>query len=262
VLRGIVNRGAPIVSNRVRSLLSRVFNFAIQRGDISTNPVDKTQRPGGDESSRDRVLTRDELRMFWKATGQLPFEMRAAWRLRLLTAQRGGEVLDMRWQDIDLKTGWWTLPSTSTKNKQVHRVPLTGSALTILETLRASADKRARDDRSPRQAVYVLRFARGKRQQAEAAATFAISDFRGHDLRRTAATLMAEAGVNPFHISHVLNHRIATSNTVTAIYNRWHYDREKREALDKLESLVTEIVGQDDDAATAVVGGTAAENVA
>ena len=55
--------------------------------------------------------------------------------------------------------------------------------------------------------------------------------FRAHDLRRTAASYMGEAGVDRFHIAHVLNHRSVTQNTVTAIYDRYRYDKEKRAAL-------------------------------
>ena len=57
--------------------------------------------------------------------------------------------------------------------------------------------------------------------------------FRAHDLRRTAASGMAAAGVPREHIAHVLNHRTVTFSTVTAIYDRYHYDAEKRAALDR-----------------------------
>ena len=55
--------------------------------------------------------------------------------------------------------------------------------------------------------------------------------FRAHDLRRTAASFMGETGVDRFHIAHVLNHRSVTHNSVTPIYGRYRYDREKRAAL-------------------------------
>src|SRR5581483_3471894 len=52
------------------------------------------------------------------------------------TAQRGGEMAAMRWADVDLQSGWWTIPSTSSKNKLAHRVPLNKSALDVLRSLR------------------------------------------------------------------------------------------------------------------------------
>ncbi|RJF86792.1 hypothetical protein D3874_06970 [Oleomonas cavernae] len=60
-----------------------------------------------------------------------------------------------------------------------------------------------------------------------------IPHWTAHDLRRTAATLMEEAGISPFVIGHVLNHVSATKATITSrVYARYTYDREKREALD------------------------------
>jgi integrase len=66
--------------------------------------------------------------------------------------------------------------------------------------------------------------------------------FRAHNLRRTAASYMGEAGVDRFHIAHVLNHRSVTHNTVNAIYDRYRYDMEKRAALEKWAELLTSIV--------------------
>jgi hypothetical protein len=58
--------------------------------------------------------------------------------------------------------------------------------------------------------------------------------FRAHDLRRrTSASYMGEAGVDRFHIAHVLNHRSVTHSSVTAIYDRYRYDEEKRAALEQ-----------------------------
>jgi hypothetical protein len=67
--------------------------------------------------------------------------------------------------------------------------------------------------------------------------------FRAHDLRRTAASYMGEAGVDRFHIAHVLNHRSVTHSTVTAIYDRYRYDKEKRAALETWATVLAGIVG-------------------
>jgi integrase len=83
----------------------------------------------------------------------------------------------------------------------------------------ATADKNA---------VYVLAGARGKRQQAEAAATFTVRDFKGHDLRRTAASTMTSGGVPRLIVSKILNH---AERGVTAVYDRHSYDAEKQAAL-------------------------------
>ncbi len=170
--------------------------------------------------------------------------MAAYYKLRLLTAQRGGEVASMRWQDVDLDAGWWTIPAGTSKNKLAHRVPLNQSALALVEALKVARDERAEDEAEPAEqtrerALYVLAGARGKRQQAEAAATFETADFRGHDLRRTAASYMASGGVPRLTISKLLNH---VERGVTAVYDRHSYDTEKRAALDWWDIKLTAIL--------------------
>ena len=75
----------------------------------TANPVIGVKKPTK-ETTRDRVLTDDEIRRLWDACEtQNPYV--CAWfRLRLVTAQRGGELLQMRWQDIDPKSHFWTIP--------------------------------------------------------------------------------------------------------------------------------------------------------
>lgn len=217
LLDTIAARPAPIVANRVRSLLHKLFNVAIQLDVVELNPVTATRKPGV-EQQRDRVLTHDEIRTFWTACEALPLEMRAAWKLRLLTAQRGGEVFGMRWQDVDLDGGWWTIPSSGSKNKLPHRVPLSTSALEILTAVRARRNEQLRAQKNPKPSIFVLRSARGKRQQAEAAATFKVDDFRGHDLRRTAASLMAGDRSDLDILTQVAEEYSLSVDRVRAIY--------------------------------------------
>lgn len=226
LVEGVAEAGAPVVANRVAALLSKVFAFALDRDLVAASPAIRIPRPG-QETQRDRVLTEDELRALWTAFERLDPAMQAFYKLRLLTAQRGGEVAGMRWPDVDLEAGWWTIPATSAKNKLAHRVPINRTAGAILATLLATADE---------DAVYVLgakarrpgQGARGRRQQSEAAATFGIDDFRGHDLRRTAASMMASGGIPRLTISKILNH---VERSITAVYDRHSYDAEKAAAL-------------------------------
>lgn len=224
----VAEDSAPIVANRVASLLSKMFAFALDRDLIVASPAVRIPRPGR-EQQRDRVLTEDELRVLWRAFDALEPAMAAFYKLRLLTAQRGAEVGSMRWQDVDLEAGWWTIPAATSKNKLAHRAPLSPAAVALIVALKPD---------TPR-SVYVLAGARGKRQQSEAAATFKVPDFRGHDLRRTAASMMAAGGIPRLTIGKILNH---AERSVTAVYDRHSYDAEKRAALDwwdvKLRALL------------------------
>jgi integrase len=155
----------------------------------------------------------------------------------LLTAQRGGEVCRMRWQDVDLERGVWMIPAEASKNADPHRVPLTAGVVAILKRRQARGDD-----------VYVFSnhrhtcvAARAKKAAAELCRGLPFQ-FRAHDLRRTAASYMGEAGIERFHIAQVLNHRSVTHSTVTAIYDRYRYDKEKRAALETWASLLAQIV--------------------
>ena len=235
----VADGGAPIVANRVVALVSKMFAFALDRELVALSPAVRIPRPG-QERARDRVLTDDEIRTLWTAFDALDPPMAAFYQLRLLTAQRGGEVTAMRWTDVDLDSGWWTIPATVSKNKLAHRVPLNASALALVRSLKPANPDKA----SP----YVLGAtarregagARGRRQQAEAAASFPVPDFRGHDLRRTAASIMASGGIPRLTISKILNH---VERSVTAVYDRHSYDPEKAAALTwwdhKLAAILT-----------------------
>jgi len=229
LVHAVALRGAPIAANRLRALLHKLFAFAIEHEIIETNPITHVPRPGV-ERRRNRVLTAEEIRTLWTRLDDEFPPMAAGFRLRLLTAQRGGEVRALRWADLDLQGAWWTIPGESSKNGLPHRVPLTAPVLEILRGLRAIA----RPD-----AIYVLEGARGKRQLSEATARLAIPDFRGHDLRRTAASQMASAGVPRLVIGKVLNH---AERDVTAVYDRHSYVAEKRAALETWARLLEDII--------------------
>ena len=244
LLDGIVARGAPISANRTRALLHKMFNVAIKLEVVVANPVTGTEKPGT-EHQRDRVLTHDEIRTFWTACDAQPPEMGGAFKLRLVTAQRGGEVFGMRWRDVDLEGGWWTVPASGSKNGLAHRVPLSTTALDILKDVRTKTDERLKKQKDAKPPVFVFAGGRGKRQQAEATATFNIVDFHGHDLRRTAASCMASSGVPRLVISKILNH---VERGVTAVYDRHSYDNEKGIALDQWARTLTAILEDKKDA--------------
>jgi integrase len=225
-----------VYPNRVRALVHTLFAFALDKDIVPANPVAGYKRPLKKEPSRDRVLTDEELRQFWTATAAFPLEMQAYWRVRLLTAQRGGEVASMRWADLDLQRALWLIPATHTKNKKEHLVPLSPAVLERLKALRVHADqilaaRTRRKDARPRPITAVFRGAVGSRQRSEAAATFGLLDFRGHDLRRTAATNMRRAGIPREDVSAVLNHKIGGPEA-TAVYDRYDGAAEKKIALD------------------------------
>jgi integrase len=247
LVNGIAERGAPIQANRVLALVSKIFNFGIAEGKLGlgggVNPCHLIPRPGGTEIARDRVLNDEEVRNVWEAFDAEEPSVRAVFKLRLLTAQRGGEVLSMRWGDVDLDSGWWTIPADRAKNGLSHRVPLNTQALTILKDLWAWQEKRlpeinkgrARKHKDPREMsewVFPSPASEAPVAWIQKAATRIRKasgvDFRPHDLRRTAASRMTGSGTARLVVSKILNH---VETGVTAVYDRHSYDAEKRKAL-------------------------------
>jgi integrase len=225
----VAEESGPIEANRTVSLLSKLFAFGLNEDVVKASPATKIPKPGL-EQSRDRVLNDGELRALWKVWKTLDEPMGDYFKLMLLTAQRGQEVRDMKWSDVDLASSWWTIPSTSAKNKTTHRVYLGASAGAIIAARLAVADK---DDE------YVLAGARGRRQVYEAAADFGIENCHPHDLRRTAASMMASGSVSRFIIGRVLNH---VEQGVTKVYDRHSYDPEKQAALIWWDSKLRAII--------------------
>lgn len=242
VLDAIVDRGAGVQANRTLALISRIFTFGIERGIVETNPAYRV-RPPTRERTRQRVLTGDEIRRVWNSTRAETPLMGATFRLRLLTAQRGKEVLGMRHADVD--GDWWTIPPKMSKTDEAHRVPLSPQSLAVLAEL----------EPLNHDSEWIFPSVRSKsghldniQKAAQAIRDASKVEFTPHDLRRTAATGMATLGVPRFTISRVLNH---SDRSTTAIYDRASYDAEKREALEAwgehVEALVTAEAGDDDE---------------
>jgi integrase len=109
--------------------LSALYSWAIGEGRADTNPVVGTNQPGI-ETTRDRVLSDNEIVQVWANTGDDPAG--AIMRLLILTGQRRGEVSGMRSKELDLEKAIWTIPGERTKNHLTHVVPLSTPAISIL----------------------------------------------------------------------------------------------------------------------------------
>ena len=117
LVEAIADRGAPVMANRVLALVRKMFNFAVEREWLEANPAGMVRRPSP-ERRRDRVLTEQEIRTFWKAVEKEPPTVAAAFQLRLVTAQRGGEVVNMRWEEVDLQMPYRRRPCGEDRGQQ------------------------------------------------------------------------------------------------------------------------------------------------
>jgi integrase len=234
----IAAKPAPIGANRTLALASKIFNFGVSKELVSVNPAWHVPKPGK-ERAETRTLTDGEIRVVWRALSDERYG--DLFRLLLLLGQRRTETAEMRWTELDLAAGWWTIPGTRTKNGLQHRVPLTETALSILQCIR-----RLNSDfvfPGLRESRPVVNLAKPLERIIKRAA---VANFTMHDLRRTAATGMAQAGVQVSNIARVLNHSSAiTTNRITLIYDRHTYDREKRDALCRWEARLMSIIAED-----------------
>ncbi|MDA2935273.1 site-specific integrase, partial [Acidobacteria bacterium AH-259-D05] len=169
---------------------------------------------------------------------QLGFPFGPFFQLLILTAQRRGEVARIQWKDLDMEKALWTLPAEATKPGRVHDVPLSPTAVEILGTLRrfdgpyvftTTSGSRPVSGFSKAKAALDAKILKSRQKQDPGVEGLAV--WRSHDLRRSAATWMAEAEVPPHVLSALLNHSPGTAQGVTAIYNRFRYTEERRQAL-------------------------------
>lgn len=243
-VRALLERKAqtsPVMANRLRALLRKMFNWGISVEIVEDNPVLLVPLPTKAQQ-RDRVFTEEEIKTLWAEFDKEKFQTAAAFKLRLITAQRGAEVFSLEWTELDLETGWWTIPSQKTKNGLSHRVPLSAQSARILETLKEKQDQSKTRKGSPW--AFPARRGVGHLTTLQKAVErirnrSGIKDFRGHDLRRTAASMMTGMGIPRLVVSKVLNH---VEPGVTAVYDRHSYDIEKREALETWSKRLTVMV--------------------
>ncbi|OJX11058.1 MAG: hypothetical protein BGO77_01825, partial [Caedibacter sp. 37-49] len=124
----------PYQANRVRALLSKMFNLASQWGWRSDNPVkgvDKYQ-----EHKKNRWLKDEEMQRLWSVLEKHSNrDVANVIRLLLLTGARRNEVLTATWDQFDLERGIWTKPAHATKQNRMEHLPLSLQALEILKNM-------------------------------------------------------------------------------------------------------------------------------
>ena len=226
----VLERGSPIEALKVFKDCRAMLKWAVARGDLDHDPMQGMKAPAEGEA-RDRVLTDDEIRAIWNSEALTKPARQEIIRLLFLTGQRIGEVAGMRAEEIDFKARTWTIPPERSKNKNRHVVPLTDAALAIIKA----------DHREGRIFLDVGdSSAIGKHIHR---APWGIAHWTAHDIRRTVVTGMAELGVPPIVLGHVINHRSVTKAGVTlSVYSHYDYAKEKREALELWAERLSAIV--------------------
>ena len=129
------------------------------------------------------------------------------------------------WSEIDTERGTWTLPAERSKNGRAHSLPLPAAALAIITAVPRMVD---------RDHLFGVRgdgFVRWSQAKAALDARVGVAAWTLHDIRRTAATRMADLGVAPHVVEQILNHQTGTRNAIARKYNKSVYEREVHAAL-------------------------------
>jgi integrase len=236
MLDKIEDQSGPVMADRTRSYFRKALGWYAERDDrFNLGAAIVRVEPRSAGAARTRTLSDDELRLLWPILGESGI-FGAFVKLLLLTAQRRNEIAEMTWAEIG-RDGIWEIPAARYKTKRPHAVPLSAAALALIEA-------------QPKNADYVFSssartafsgFGEGKAALDEAVAKAAkpLPHWTLHDLRRTAKTLMARAGVRPDISERVLGH---VMGGVEGIYDRHSYADEKRAALEALAAMVERII--------------------
>lgn len=219
-------RGAIYQANRIHAHTRKFLNWCFQRGIIDVNPILGVTAPSR-ERARDRVLTDQEITRIVTAARAEAFPFGPFVLLLLATAQRRGELAEMRWSQIDRDNATWEIPAHMAKNGKPNVVPMSAFAMRVLDSVPRFEDCDLVFSTNRRTSV--SGFSKMLKRISEGSET---SDWRLHDLRRTAASRLAQAGVKPHIIEKVLNHVSGTISGVALVYNRYGYVDEKRAALE------------------------------
>lgn len=253
-------------ANMLLASLKQMYRFALVREIVERNPLDTltTRDAGGKDVERERCLSEVEIKALAQAVpnADLGVQCSAAVWLILSTGVRLGEALCAKWADIDLDAATWHLPET--KNQRAHTVHLSAFAVEQFETLAVNSE--CGDDGEPLPWVFPNAYRDGPmsistfgkklsdRQRAAVrrlrnrtpktdALMLAGGRWTAHDLRRTAATLMADLGISGDVIDECLNHTIESRVRRTYIRNR--RPAEQARAFDALGTRLAALVANE-----------------
>lgn len=269
ILRRVVDRGANRVSVLLFADLKQMFRWASKRRawkNLFDDPTSEVELRSllpkaytGEE--RTRTLSEAEIRELpskLSASGLTTKIQIAIW-LMVSTCTRIGELIQTKWEDIDLETGIWVIPKEITKSGKQHTVFLSDFAQQKFENLQRLStsetwcfpDKHNTTHlciKSPTKQIHDRQLAVLGRKPLKNRSTrldallLQKGEWTPHDLRRTGATMMQALNIDPVVIERVLNH--VEPNKLRRTYQTFDYSETKREAWHKLGQRLSELTQQ------------------
>ncbi|HAI6728133.1 TPA: tyrosine-type recombinase/integrase [Escherichia coli] len=239
----IVERGGRATAVQAREIISSVYRHANDRGHGLFNPAaDIKPSSIAIFKPRERTLTPEEIGLFFRALDAIGAmgTMKMALKLVLITMVRKGEFTNATWDEIDFKKWTWTIPSDRMKGSRAHVIYLPKQAQDILVGLQMCAGG----------SEYLVPGRYNFRKPLSNAALNSLIDrtvkiinedsehiqgFTVHDMRRTASTLLHEAGYPSDWIEKALAHE---QKGVRAVYNKAEYARQRAYMLQQWADMI------------------------
>ena len=242
VLHREIARRAPYRANRMVAVLSTMMGIAIKEGWREDNPTRGIER--AHEERRERFLSPVEIARLAEALAAHSEKVSAnAIRLLLLTGARRGEVLTATWDQFDIAAGAWIKPSSHTKQKKAHRVPLSAPALALITDMRREASagcpyvfpsaKTSKPAQNGAQPVHEP-LTEIRRTWAGVCKAAGLANVRLHDLRHSYASVLASSGLSLHIVGALLGH---SQPRTTARYAHL-YDDALRAATERMAAIV------------------------
>ena len=262
LLDTVQDANGPRQADYVLAIVRGLMNWYASRSDDYVSPIIRGMRRTDPKSrKRSRILDDDELRIIW-SVAERSSKFGSILRLALLTAQRRGKVVAIRWEDVTVD-GVWNIPTEDREKGNGGALVLPEMALEIVRTQKRvgenpyvfagrshghfmgwSRSKTAFDDK-----VTKARREAAEESDDDPKEIEPLLNWTPHDLRRTARSLMSRAGVRPDVSERVMGHAI---EGVEGVYDRHSYRDEKADALNRLAGLIEMILNPPDENVVAI----------
>lgn len=239
---------APVQARAVHAQLSAFYSWAMPRLDrLQFNPCRDAGRPAKPKA-RDRILSDAELRALWLVADAEAVPWGPGLKLLMLTGQRRDEVFNADRAEFDAKGKVWIIPAERAKNGSRHTVPLSKTALEVLDRIpeiegsaklfpAAGNPDNGPSGFSKAQARFRLSLAKALKVEPDT-----VPDWTLHDIRRTVATGLQRLGIRLEVTEAILNHVSGSRSGIVGVYQRHDFAAEKRHALDAWAAELDRIV--------------------
>lgn len=236
--RKITESGRPVRANRIMAVCSKMFSLSLVpmagentpwRNAAQGNPCKGIER--NHEEGRERFFSQAELAAISDALNKYPGVAADCVRLIMLTGCRPAEAMNAQWSEFDKEPGYWVKPSAHTKQRKVHRLPLSPPAIELVKRLRTKRESEwlfpGDIAGEPLKALWhVWHFVRKETGLGQ--------DARVYDLRHTFASVGAGGGLGLPIIGKLLGH---TQARTTQRYAHLA-DDPVREAAEKITAVI------------------------